>query len=384
MHALKSMSPSVDQFKIAFKLIPYVGDIVAKRLIAYCGSLEGVFKENKKSLSKIPGIGNQIASSLANSIKSKEIFLRADKELKFIQKFGVKIHFFLDNDYPKRLIHCEDSPVTFFTLGNFDLNSSKVISIVGTRKATPYGKEICKTVIHDLKNSGIEVNIVSGLAYGIDIAAHKASLEEKIPTLGVLAHGLDIIYPSAHRKYAKQMIECGGLCTEFLTETTPDRQNFVKRNRIIAGLADATIVIESDKKGGALITADIANSYNRDVFAFPGRIHDKLSTGTNQLIKTNRAILAESATDIATFMGWETQSKTVSTQSSFFVDLEPDEKAIADILVKEGNLPIDMISLLCKMPVSKVSATLLSMEFKGIIKCLPGKVFKLSSSIPVS
>ena len=376
------MNQNPELLKIAFKLIPYVGDIVAKRLIAYSGSLENVFSENKKNLAKIPGIGTQIANSISNSLKSKEILSRAEKELEFNMKFGVKTFFYLDDDYPKRLLHCEDSPITFFSLGNFDYNSTKIISIVGTRKATSYGKEICKKLITDFKSSGVDVVIVSGLAYGVDIYAHKASIEEKIPTLGVLAHGLDNIYPSAHRKYAKEMINNGGLCTEFLTETTPDKQNFVKRNRIIAGLSDATIVVESDKKGGALITADIANSYNRDVFAFPGRITDKLSSGTNQLIKTNRAILAESATDISTFLGWETHSIKETTQSAFFVNFEPDELTLADLLYKEGNLPIDMLALLGKMPVSKVSSTLLNMEFKGLIKCLPGKVFKLCSSYP--
>jgi len=378
------MSSSPDQLKIAIKLIPLVGDIVAKRLIAYSGSLEAVFKENKKTLSKIPGIGTQVASSIADSIKSKEIFIRSEKEMEFNLKYGVKTFFFLDQEYPKRLIHCEDSPITFFSLGNFNYNSTKIISIVGTRKATNYGKDLCKTLITDFKNMGIDVVIVSGLAFGIDIAAHKAALDENIPTLGVLAHGLDNIYPAAHTKYAKQMITNGGLCTEFLTETNPDKQNFVKRNRIVAGLADATIVVESDKKGGALITADIANSYNRDVFAIPGRINDKLSSGTNQLIKTNHAILAESATDIATFLGWETEIKNTNLQSSFFINFEPDELALASLLEKEGNLPIDMLALLSKMPVSKVSAILITMEFKGILKCLPGKVFKLCSSVPKS
>jgi DNA processing protein len=378
------MNQPTELLKIAIKLIPSVGDIVAKKLIAYCGSLEAVFNEKEKSLAKIPGIGTLIASSISKSLKSKDIFVIAEKEVEFNTKFGVKTIFFLDQDYPKRLIHCEDSPITIFTLGNCNYNSTKIISIVGTRKATDYGKDFCKQLITDFKNSGIEIIIVSGLAYGIDIAAHKAALDENISTVGVLAHGLDNIYPAAHRKFAKQMILNGGLITEFLTNTTPDKPNFVKRNRIIAGLADATIVVESDRKGGALITADIANSYNRDVFALPGRKSDKYSSGSNQLIKTNRAILAESATDIATFLGWESNIDKEATQSSFFTDFEPDELSIALLLEKEGNLPIDMLALLAKMPVSKVSATLLGMEFKSIVKCLPGKVFKLCMSLPKS
>lgn len=378
------MNQPNEVLKIAIKLIPNVGDIVAKRLIAHCGSLEAVFNEKEKSLAKIPGIGTLIASSISKTIKTKELFDIAEKEVEFNNKFGVQTIFFLDHDYPKRLIHCEDSPVTIFTLGNFNYNAPKIISIVGTRKATDYGKDICKQIITDLKKSGIEVLIVSGLAYGIDITAHKVAIEENIPTVGVLAHGLDYIYPAAHRKYAKQMILNGGLVTEFLTNTTPDKPNFVKRNRIVAGLADATIVVESDRKGGALITADIANSYNRDVFAIPGRTNDTFSSGTNQLIKTNRAILAESAIDISTFLGWETTVDKEAVQSAFFTDFEPDELSIAFLLEKEGNLPIDMLALLGKMPVSKVSATLITMEFKGIVKCLPGKVIKLCTSLPKS
>lgn len=376
------MNHSPELLKIAIKLIPYVGDIVARRLIAYCGSLEAVFKEKQGNLAKIPGVGEVIASAIVKEFKSKDIFITAEKELEFNSKFGVKTLFYLDNDYPKRLLYCEDAPLSIFSLGNFDYNSPKVLSIVGTRRATDYGEEICRKLVTGIKKSGNEVLIVSGLAFGIDITAHKAAIEENMPTVAVLAHGLDNIYPASHRKYAKKMLEKGGLVSEFLTGTIPDKPNFVRRNRIIAGLADATIVVESDKKGGALITADIANSYNRDVFAIPGRINDRYSSGTNQLIKTNRAILAESATDILTFLGWESAGEKQSVQSSFFVDLEPDELSIANILAKEGNLPIDMIALLGRMPVSKVSSTLLNMEFKGILKCLPGKVYKLCMNIP--
>lgn len=378
------MSEQSDLFKIAIKLIPLVGDIVAKRIIGYCGSLEAVFTEKERNLAKIPGIGTVIASSIANNTKRKEILKIAEKEVAFNLKYGVRTVFFLDDEYPKRLVHCEDSPVTIFVLGKIDLNHPKVLSIVGTRKATQYGKDFCNKLICDFKDLNINVQIISGLAFGIDIAAHKAAMEFKLPTAGILAHGLDNIYPALHRKYAKQMIDEGGLITEFLTNTTPDKQNFVKRNRIIAGLADATLVVESGKKGGSLITADIANSYNRDVFAVPGKTIDSWSSGTNYLIKTNRAALAESASDIANYLSWETKLKNKNVQSPLFIDFEPDELIIAQQIEKQGDLTIDILSLLCKMPVSKISATLLGMEFKGIVKCLPGKVFQLCVSIPKS
>ena len=378
------MGEQSDLFKIAIKLIPHVGDIVAKRIIGYCGSLEAVFNEKERNLAKIPGIGTIVASSISNSTKKKEILKIAEKEVEFNLKYGVKTIFFLDEDYPRRLIHCEDSPITIFVLGNINLNHPRVLSIVGTRKATQYGKEFCNKLISDFKENNTDVQIISGLAFGIDIAAHKAAMENNISTVGILAHGLDTIYPALHRKYAKQMIDNGGLITEFLTNTTPDKQNFVKRNRIIAGLADATLVVESGKKGGSLITADIANSYNRDVFAVPGRTNDAWSSGTNYLIKTNRAALAESASDISNFLSWESTQNTKSVQSPLFIYFETDELIIAKQIEKQGDLSIDILALLCKMPVSKISATLLGMEFKGIVKCLPGKVFKLCVSLPQS
>lgn len=376
------MSQQTDIYKIAINLIPHVGNVVAKRLISYCGSLDAVFKEKEKNLAKIPGVGTIIASSIAQNTKKKEVITKAEKELEFNTKYGVRTVFFLDEDFPRRLIYCEDSPITIFTLGKLDLNHQKVISVVGTRKATSYGKDFCSKLMFDFKEMNIDVQIISGLAFGIDISAHKSAIENNFSTIAVLAHGLDTIYPSQHRKHAKQMLENGGLITEFLTNTVPDKQNFVKRNRIIAGLSDATVVVESALKGGSLITADIANSYNRDVFAVPGKIGDAYSVGTNFLIKTNRAALAESAYDIANFLGWETKKQKSNVQSSFFIKFEPDELSIAQQLEKQGDLSIDVLALLCKMPVSKIAASLLEMEFKGIVKCLPGKLFKLCVSLP--
>ncbi|MCK4360783.1 MAG: DNA-processing protein DprA [Bacteroidales bacterium] len=358
-------------YQIGITLIPGVGDIVGKKLIAYCGSVEAVFKEKKKLLLKIPGIGK----STVNSIINQNILERAEEEIRFIEKYKIDTLFYLDDKYPYRLKQCEDSPMLLFYKGTADLNAPKIISIVGTRKASEYGKEICSSLIEGL----IEQNIliVSGLAYGIDTCAHKTSLESNLKTVGVLAHGLDKVYPQLNKSLAEKMLNNGGLLTEFLSKTTPDRENFPKRNRIIAGLSDAVIVIESAIRGGALITADIANSYNRDVFAVPGRLYDKYSQGCNNLIKTNRAALVQSAEDIKYIMGWEIMKKKTKKQQRLFIKLSPEEETIVNILKEKQELGIDKISSLSKLSASKVASALLNLEFEGIIKCLPGKVYRM-------
>lgn len=358
-------------YQIGITLIPGVGDIVGKKLIAYCGSVEAVFKEKKKLLLKIPGIGK----STVNSVINQKILERAEEEIRFIEKYKIDTLFYLDDKYPYRLKQCEDSPMLLFYKGTADLNAPKIISIVGTRKASEYGKEICSSLIEGL----IEQNIliVSGLAYGIDTCAHKTSLESNLKTVGVLAHGLDKVYPQLNKSLAEKMLNNGGLLTEFLSKTTPDRENFPKRNRIIAGLSDAVIVIESAIRGGALITADIANSYNRDVFAVPGRLYDKYSQGCNNLIKTNRAALVQSAEDIKYIMGWEIMKKKPKKQQRLFIKLSPEEETIVNILKEKQELGIDKISSLSKLSASKVASALLNLEFEGIIKCLPGKVYRM-------
>ncbi|MBE9481937.1 MAG: DNA-protecting protein DprA [Bacteroidetes bacterium] len=358
-------------YQIGITLIPGVGDIVGKKLIAYCGSVEAVFKEKKKLLLKIPGIGK----STVNSVINQKILERAEEEIRFIEKYKIDTLFYLDDKYPYRLKQCEDSPMLLFYKGTADLNAPKIISIVGTRKASEYGKEICSSLIKGL----IEQNIliVSGLAYGIDTCAHKTSLESNLKTVGVLAHGLDKVYPQLNKSLAEKMLNNGGLLTEFLSKTTPDRENFPKRNRIIAGLSDAVIVIESAIRGGALITADIANSYNRDVFAVPGRLYDKYSQGCNNLIKTNRAALVQSAEDIKYIMGWEITKKKPKKQQRLFIKLSPEEETIVNILKEKQELGIDKISSLSKLSASKVASALLNLEFEGIIKCLPGKVYRM-------
>lgn len=358
-------------YKIGVTLLPNVGDITAKKLIAYCGSAEAVFKEKKSNLAKIPGLGRVYLSK----IKTGGILEKAENELGFIQKYHIKILYFEDRDYPERLKQCIDSPVMLYYKGKSDLNASKIVSIVGTRKVSDYGKETVGKLVEGL--SGYKVLIISGLAYGVDTCAHKFALENKLETVAVLGHGLDRIYPQANKTLAEKMLNQGGLLTDFPSGTKPDRENFPKRNRIVAGLSDATIVIESARKGGALITADIANSYNRDVFTFPGRVGDKYSEGCNFLIKTNRAALIENAGDLIYMMGWEETKPKPAQQKKLFITLTDEEKLLVELLESENELGIDKLCIASKMNATKVASALLNLEFKGVVRCLPGKVYRL-------
>lgn len=354
-------------------MIPKIGPVLTKRLIAYCGSAEGVFKEKKSSFAKIPGIGER----LINQIVSHKNLEAADKEIEFITRNKIKALFYLDDDYPWRLKYCEDAPVIMYVMGNTEFNRKKVVSIVGTRNPTDYGRNMTKELVENLASSHPDVLIVSGLAYGIDICAHKASLKHNVDTAGVLGHGLSVIYPAVHREVARKMIEKGALVTEFRHDEKPDSPNFVKRNRIIAGVSDATIVMESGEEGGALITADIANSYNRDVFAFPGRVNDRYSVGCNRLIKSNRAALIESLEDLEYLMGWQKQEKNEGVQKELFVELSDEEKMLTDLIRADSHATIDILAIQSNLPMSRVSAILLGLEFKGLVRCLPGKVYQI-------
>jgi DNA processing protein len=362
-------------YKIGLGLINGIGCINAKKLLAYTGSAEAVFKEKKQNLLRIPGIG----TLLADEIRNTEALHQAEKEIEFIEKHDIKIFFYSDGNYPRRLKQCEDSPIVLYFKGNCDLDQSKIIGIVGTRRATPYGLENCKNLIADLTGKGHKVLIVSGLAYGIDVAAHKNALKMGQETVAVLAHGLNTIYPSVHQNIARDIVLKGGLITELTSAAVIDPGHFIKRNRIIAGLADATIVVESGKKGGSLITAQIANSYNRDVFAYPGRINDKLSEGCNNLIKTNQAALIESAADIEYLLGWQANAKEKVVQSQLFVELSPEETQVVDVLKANGKTPIDVISSLSLLPMSKISSILLKLEFSGMVLSYPGKQYMLAT-----
>jgi DNA processing protein len=291
------------KFEIALTLIPGVGSVIAKNLVSYCGSPEAVFKSKESLLLKIPEVGKVVASQIINH----SVFESAEKEVSAVRKKKIETVFYTEKNYPARLKNCIDAPVMLFYKGDIDFNPKKTIAIVGTRNATDYGKNFCETFISDLQKHNVQ--IVSGLAYGIDICAHKAALKNNLSTVAVLAHGLDRIYPSVHKSTTEKMLDNGGIVSEFITGTNPDRENFPKRNRIVAGMCDAVIVVEASLKGGALITADIASSYNRDVFALPGRIQDEYSQGCNSYIKINKAAMIESATDLEYQLGWDLLEK---------------------------------------------------------------------------
>jgi DNA processing protein len=356
---------------LALLKIEGVGDIVAKKLLNHCGSPEKIFKTKASVLASIDGIGQVLIKNL----KDKSVFKLAEAELKFIRDNNIGLLHYQDDNYPNRLKHCMDSPVLMFASGNMNLNNCKIISIVGTREITSYGTEFCKKLIEDL--APLNPIIVSGFAYGVDIVAHKAAMDHNLQTVGVIAHGLNQVYPKVHKKYVAKMEENGGFLTEFWSTSNPEKENFVKRNRIVAGMSEATIVIESAEKGGSLITANLANDYNRDVFAVPGRTTDKFSQGCNNLIKTQRANVLTSAADLIYILNWELEHKEKKViQKQLFVSLDSDEQKIYDYLQQHGKEELDSIALECDFPVFRISSVLMNMELKGVIRPLPGKLFE--------
>lgn len=357
---------------LALLKVDGIGDVVAKKLINHCGSAQDVFLSKKKALLAIDGVGE----ILYKKLQDKKVFQLAENEIRFIEKENIFYSYYLDKTYPERLKHCIDSPVILFQTGNFDFQNRKMISIVGTRQITPYGTEFTKKLIADL--APLNPIIVSGFAYGVDIVAHQVAMENNLQTIGVLAHGLNQIYPKMHKKYMAKMEENGGFMTEFWSTSNPERENFIKRNRIVAGMCEATIVIESAEKGGSLITANIANDYNRDVFAVPGRISDKYSQGCNNLIKTQRAHLLNSAADLIYILNWDLdEQKTAKPiQKQLFVSLTEEEQKIYDYLQPKESELMDIIALDCDFPIFKISSLLLNMELKGVIRPLPGKLFE--------
>lgn len=357
-------------YLLALQKVEGVGDIVAKKLLNQCGDAATIFNTKASQLTSIDGIGSVLISKL----KNKSIFAKAETELKYIENNDIAVSFFQDKNYPERLKHCIDGPLLLFSTGTINFNNRKVISIVGTRNITSYGTEFCKTLISEL--APLNPIIVSGFAYGVDIVAHQAAIENDLQTIGIVAHGLDQIYPSSHKKYVSKMEQNGGFMTEYWSSTNPEKENFVKRNRIVAGISEATIVIESAIKGGSLITANLANDYNRDVFAVPGRTSDKLSLGCNNLIKTQKANLLTSAADLVYILNWDIEKTTRSVQKKLFVTLENEEQKVYDYLLKSGKEILDIIALECDLPIYKLSGILLNMELKGVIRPLPGKLFK--------
>lgn len=351
-----------------------IGDVNAKALLAYCGSASEVFRQKKSTLQKIPGIGEILSKSV---VKGKDTFKRAEQEIRFIEKYNIQPLFFSDTNYPSRLKYCSDSPVLLYYKGNADLNAEKIVAVVGTRRPSDYGRKITSDFIQGLAGTGIVV--ISGLAYGVDVLAHKTALENGLNTVGVLGHGLDRIYPQSHDRTARRMLSQGGLLTDFMSETNPDAVNFPKRNRIVAGLCDAIVVIESKRTGGSLITATIASSYNKDVFAFPGRANDPLAEGCNGLIKQNKAALIENAEDLLYAMQWQKVEKTkpTSKQIPLSLNLSEEERAILKLFEKKNALHIDEICQHCELSQGKVSTYLLQLEFSNLVKSRPGKLYEL-------
>ena len=349
-----------------------IGDILAKKLIVNVGDVEQVFKEKAAVLAKINGIGSYVLKHLFDEKNIKS----AERELDYITKHNIRYSYFLDDDYPVNLQNCIDSPVLLFKDGNINLKNDKIISIVGTRNMSSYGRDFTNKLIEDLKQ--YNPIIVSGFAYGVDICAHKAAVKNDLQTIAVLAHGFEQIYPKIHKKYIHQVNENGGFLTEFWSEETPLRENFLRRNRIVAGISQATIIVESAEKGGSLVTADIANSYDKQVFSVPGRTTDIYSKGCNNLIKNNKANVLTSAEDIVKMLNWDIQEKPKKPiQKQLFVELNPNEQIIFDYLQKNGKQVLDIIALDCNIPLFQLSSILLQMELKGITKPLPGKMFEI-------
>ena len=349
-------------------------------LIEELGSASAIY-ENRKDLKKLlPSASRKTLDEMGDF---EHHLPRAEEELKFCQKGKVKCVGIHDDAYPQRLKDCPDAPVMLYYRGTADLNAQHIVSMVGTRQITSYGKDLCRAFVRDLKLLCPDALIVSGLAYGVDVNCHRAALEEGLETVGILAHGLDQIYPRLHRETAKQMVAKGGLLTEYMSGTAIDKRNFVQRNRIVAGLADAVIVVESAEKGGSLITADIAQSYNRQVWAFPGRIHDKYSAGCNKLIFTNTASLLTNAEDFCIAMGWsdDIQHKkqlSEGVQQELFADnFTADEQHVLQALTTEDSKQINVLAVETNIPVGQLSSLLFSLEMKGAVQMLVGGKYKL-------
>ena len=358
------------QYQIALTLLPGIGDISGKKFVQYCGSAEAIFKETRKSLEKISGMRE---ASIEAICKPKEYLNRAEEEIDFIEKNAIRPLFFLDADYPRRLLQCDDGPMMLYYKGAANLNANRIVAIVGTRNITEYGKENCLQLVEDLKDDN--VLIVSGLAYGVDTAAHKAAVKNGIPTVGVMGCGMQQVYPATNKKLANEMLEQGGVLTECMSGTQPDRENFPRRNRIIAGMADAVVVIESAMKGGSLITADLANSYSRDVFAYPGRVMDIYSQGCNYLIRTNRAHLMESVLNLRYVMRWDSETKN-EKQTALFREFTDDEKLIMDCFGSSAVVSLDDIIVKSELPTTKIASILLNLEFDGVLMAMPGKRYQ--------
>ncbi|HKC34858.1 MAG TPA: DNA-processing protein DprA [Chitinophagaceae bacterium] len=363
-------------YQLALTEVPNIGCVHAKILVQEFGPAEKIFKAKQQLLERIEGIGE----IRARSIKAFSNFSNAEEEIKFIEKYKIKPLFLTDKNYPKRLLNCYDSPTLLFYKGDADLNASKVIAIIGTRNHTEYGKQQTEKLVKELSSQSILV--LSGMAFGIDAIAHKTALKNDLATVGVLGHGLDQIYPPEHSSLAKDMLkQGGGLLTEFRSKTKPDKHNFPTRNRIVAGMSDATVVIETGEKGGSMITAELANGYNKDVFALPGRLTDNKSAGCNFLIRNNKAMLLTGAEELIEVMGWEEKAKRLKekkSQREIFIELSKDEKIIVDILKEKDLVHVDELNFKSGLSNSSMAAAILNLELQGVVVTLPGKLYRLN------
>ena len=368
------MSDSPLKYKIAFASIRGMGVELAQTLLDVIPNEEYFFNASQQELSTKLQTKNKIIESNYR----QKLLHAAEDEVKFVLDHGISISYFTDSNFPVRLLNAPDAPILLYTKGSCDLNHKKIISIVGTRNASSYGTQFCETLVNDMANLLNDVVIISGLAYGIDIAAHRAALANNIPTVAVLAHGLNTIYPAVHRGSAIEILRHGGmLVTDYSSQDVICRANFLARNRIVAGLSDCTIVVESAEKGGAMTTANIAASYNRDVFAVPGRINDQLSTGCNKLIKNNIASLITCLDDLVKAMGWECRAESPK-QKELFPELSEDESRIYNFIKEKNEIHINLIYAALKIPMPQLLSLLVDLEFKGVITSHPGNKYSIT------
>ena len=360
------------QYQIALTMAPAIGPITARKLISKAGSAREVFRMSRASLEKIPSIGPQ----LSRSIQKSALLEQSEKEMEFLERHHISALYYKDAQYPVRLKECEDAPILLYARGEKGLHTKRALSVVGTRKASSYGKEQCRNIVLELGSMISDLAIMSGLAFGIDVIAHRAALEGRIPTVAVLGHGLNTLYPHAHRETAKKICVQGALVTDFHSGMGPERNNFLRRNRIIAGMADATLVVESAHTGGSLITAHMASSYQRDVLAVPGRATDDRSRGCNRLIKKNVAAMVESAQDVIDHMNW---SDDVTKDSRLFLETTSftnQEKQLLELMTGHSGLDPGELSELSGIPIQVVLARLCEMELKRWVIVEPGNLYQ--------
>lgn len=374
MHSFEGMVKELQEelfYRLALTQKGFVGHVMGRQLLQHFGSAKEILHASVRQLCAVDGFGQKKAEQLKMEIDEQRIY----EEIRFMQQHGITPVFVTDAQYPAKLKNCSDAPLLLYYKGNASLNPHKMVSIIGSRKNTEYGARVTEELVEGLQD--LDVTIVSGLAFGIDVVAHRKALQCGLPTIGVMAHGLDTLYPPQHKHIARDMVSHGGLLTEYISGTRPDKFNFPMRNRIVAGMCDVTIVVETEVKGGAMITAKLAAGYNRDVAAFPGRTIDKKSDGCNYLIRTHMAQLITGAEDLKEMMNWQPDQQSKTLQPKLFHHLTDEETKIAGILQDTEGMHIDEIFLKAGVNNSVLSSLLLTMELSGVVKSLPGKRYRL-------